>query len=161
MIFISEYGFLSNSVKCCGHCGRALPATRCYFYPDRAWIQTNLPRIRIIQQKSLQKKRATPEGKLIRTVQKGILDGLAGKIKTSRSEVLLGCSFLEFKNHLEKQFSPFMSWENHGSYWHVDHILPKSAFNLQHSEEQEICFHWSNQRPLRASDNLAKGDKII
>jgi hypothetical protein len=36
-----------------------------------------------------------------------------------------------------------------------------AVFELKHSEEQEIAFHWSNQRPLSGVENRAKRDKII
>lgn len=86
---------------------------------------------------------------------------LEGKIKAARTLVLLGCSIEFLCENLEKQFQPGMTWENYGPVWHVDHILPCSAFHLQHSEEQEICFNWSNLQPLFAKDNILKGDKIL
>jgi hypothetical protein len=73
---------------------------------------------------------------------------------------LLGCSIQEFKDHLESLFTEGMSFDNYGK-WHIDHILPCSAFDLRNSEEQEICFHFTNLQPLWENDNLSKSDKII
>lgn len=86
---------------------------------------------------------------------------LRGEYKSARTLELLGCTIEFLREHLEKQFVPGMTWENYGPVWHVDHILPCAEFHLQHSEEQEICFHWTNLQPLFAKDNLSKGDKII
>jgi hypothetical protein len=77
---------------------------------------------------------------------------------------LLGCSIWELKTHLEKQFKPGMTWENHGfgdDKWHIDHILPCASFDLTKEEEQRKCFHYTNLQPLWQFDNLSKSDRII
>ena len=62
--------------------------------------------------------------------------------------------------HIEQQFQPGMSWERHGKDLHIDHIKPCAAFDLTDPEQQKICFHFSNMRPLWAVDNLKKGAKF-
>ena len=54
-----------------------------------------------------------------------------GYKKSSKTEVILGCTFEEFKIHLESKFEPWMSWNNRGLYngelkhgWDIDHIIP-------------------------------------
>jgi hypothetical protein len=79
---------------------------------------------------------------------------------SSRTIKLIGCSIAELKKHLEKQFLPSMTWENHNiKGWHIDHIRPISSFNLSDPEQQKICFHYSNLQPLWAEDNLRKNKK--
>lgn len=73
---------------------------------------------------------------------------------------LLGCSITDFRQHIEKQFLPNMSWNNYGT-WQIDHIKPCSSFNLSYPEQQAICFHYSNMQPLWKEDNQKKGAKII
>ena len=51
-----------------------------------------------------------------------------------------------------------MTWENYGSYWHVDHIRPLASFDLSKPEEQTKAFHFSNCQPLEAKKNLQKSD---
>jgi len=78
--------------------------------------------------------------------------------KRSKTYQILGCSFEEFKNHLEKQFTEGMSWQNHGE-WHLDHIYPVSKAK---DEEHLIKLnHYTNFQPLWAEDNLKKGNKIL
>jgi hypothetical protein len=60
---------------------------------------------------------------------------------------------------LEKKFLPGMNWENYGE-WHIDHIVPCSSFDLSKSEQQKICFNYSNLQPLWAADNIRKSDSI-
>lgn len=71
---------------------------------------------------------------------------------------LLGCTIAELKIHLEKQFVPGMSWDNHGK-WHIDHRKPCAAFDLTNMSEQKECFNFVNLQPLWARDNQVKGAK--
>ena len=74
---------------------------------------------------------------------------------------LLNCSISHARQHLESQFLPGMTWENHSpDGWHIDHIKPCSSFDLTDPEQQKICFHYTNLQPLWATDNLSKGKKV-
>lgn len=81
-----------------------------------------------------------------------------GYSKTSKTFNILGCTPIEFKQHLERQFTKGMNWENQGK-WHLDHIYPVS---LAKDEEELIKLnHYTNFQPLWALDNIRKGNKII
>jgi len=81
-----------------------------------------------------------------------------GYSKKSKTFYILGCTPIEFKEHLERQFTEGMNWENQGQ-WHLDHIYPIS---LAKNEEELIRLnHYTNFQPLWASDNIRKGNKII
>lgn len=81
--------------------------------------------------------------------------------KTSKLRELLGCDIQILKLHLESQFKPGMSWENHAVRgWHIDHIKPCASFDLTKVEEQKKCFHYTNLQPLWWLDNLTKSDSI-
>ena len=81
-----------------------------------------------------------------------------GYTKKSKTSKYLGCSFQEFKIHLESQFTKGMTWDNQGQ-WHMDHIYPVS---LAKDEDELIKLnHYTNFQPLWAIDNLKKGNKII
>lgn len=79
--------------------------------------------------------------------------------KDSTSFKLVGCSIDNLKSHLENQFNEGMTWDNYGSYWHIDHIIPCAAFNLKNKQEQKRCFNYHNLQPLKASENIAKTNK--
>lgn len=84
---------------------------------------------------------------------------ISGK-KTSYSK-LLCCDFKFLIKWIEFQWKNDMNWENYGTKWHLDHIIPINQFNLKKDIEQKICFHWRNLQPLYAFDNISKSDKII
>jgi hypothetical protein len=73
--------------------------------------------------------------------------------KRSKTEEILGCSFIEFKIYLESKFESWMTWENKGLYngefnfgWDIDHIVPLCSGN---TEEDIIKLnHFSNLQPL-------------
>ena len=82
--------------------------------------------------------------------------------KKDTTVALLGCSIKYFKHHIESQFDEGMTWENYAfDTWHIDHIMPCSSFDLTKEEEQKKCFHYTNQQPLWAEENMKKGTKIL
>lgn len=72
----------------------------------------------------------------------------------------LGCSTSFLKQHLESKFQFGMSWENYGSKWHIDHIIPLTAFNLQDIIHFRAACNYKNLQPLWAKDNISKGNKF-
>lgn len=53
-----------------------------------------------------------------------------------------------------------MTWNNYGTVWHIDHIMPCSLFDMTKESDRAKCFHYTNMQPLFALDNLLKGDKL-
>ncbi len=80
--------------------------------------------------------------------------------KNNSTFAYIGCSLIEFKAHIEAQFLPGMTWENHNKYgWHIDHIIPLCTAKTE-EDIYKLC-HYSNLQPLWAKDNLSKGSKIV
>ncbi len=73
---------------------------------------------------------------------------------------LLGCSLAELMTHLESQFADNMSWDNYGTLWHVDHIIPLASFDLTNREHLRAACHWTNLQPLEATANFKKNDNV-
>ena len=82
------------------------------------------------------------------------------KFTNNNTLEFIGCTAGELHRHLELQFDHHMSWENYGTYWHLDHIIPCAAFD--HSDPKQVaqCWHHSNMQPLEASENLRKSDQF-
>lgn len=72
----------------------------------------------------------------------------------------LGCSIHDFKKYIETQFKDGMSWDNQGE-WHLDHIIPLSAFDLTQKEQVAIALHYTNYQPLWKVDNECKNDLTV
>lgn len=78
-------------------------------------------------------------------------------IKRGKFKEYVGCTILELKSYLEKQFQPGMNWEQR-SLWHIDHIIPLSSAKTP--DDLYKLLHYTNLQPLWAVDNLRKGKKI-
>lgn len=71
-----------------------------------------------------------------------------------------GCSTAFLRKHLESQFKRGIRWDNYGTKWQVDHILPVSSFDHNDDNQVKKCWHYSNLRPLCAIENNLKSNKI-
>lgn len=79
-----------------------------------------------------------------------------GGKKLTKSEIILGCTFDEFRAYIESKFEPWMTWDNYGNpkdgiyelnkTWDFDHIIPIT----QGMSELEIIKlnHYINIQPL-------------
>lgn len=117
--------------------------------------------LRLAAQSKATKRRMAedPVFAMKRRVYSCISSAISGKnyTKSSRTHEILGCSWVEFKAHIEKQFLKGMTWERR-SEWHLDHIVPLSTAKT--AEEVIALNHFTNFRPLWAQDNMLKSDRI-
>jgi len=82
-------------------------------------------------------------------------------IKLDKSMKLTGCSLKELLSWFEYRFNSNMTWENYGSYWEIDHVIPCTSFKLTDKKSQQQCFHWRNLQPLEETRNREKSSRII
>lgn len=84
--------------------------------------------------------------------------------KINSTEKIIGCTFVDLKNYIEKQFENWMSWDNYGKYdgeynhgWDIDHII---ELKTAKTEEDLIKLnHFSNLRPLDSRINRVDRNK--
>lgn len=81
---------------------------------------------------------------------------ILGQDKSERCMDYVGCSLDDFKKHIESTMTDDMSWENYGTLWHIDHIIPCVAFDATDPFELKVCWHFSNLRALDACENIRK-----
>jgi len=101
------------------------------------------------------KRKTDPQFKItlnLRNRLKDIIKNYLSKgylINKESSIDLIGIPIEDFIYYIEEKFvSGYMSWENHGEVWELDHILPISSFDLTKEEQLKECFYYTNYQPL-------------
>ena len=100
-----------------------------------------------------------PEKKIAASLRSRLCNVLNGK-KDEHLVTYLGCTQDFLCNWLEYQFDKNMNWDNYGTYWVVDHVLPVASFNHENPEDVKKCWNWKNLRPLEKIENIIKKDNI-
>ena len=80
--------------------------------------------------------------------------------KTNKTIDLLGCFPDFFKRWSVHQLYGYMTEENYGSVWTIDHCYPLSRTNLSDKNEMNKSTYWINIRPMYSTENNLKGSKI-
>lgn len=105
----------------------------------------------------------TVKGKLNNSMSGRIRYSLKYGSKNGRHwESLVGYTVYELKKHLESKFDYNMSWDNYGTYWEIDHIIPICVFNYESPEDIDFkrCWSLDNLQPLEARENVRKHARI-
>jgi len=100
------------------------------------------------------------EFKLICNIRTRTSAVLRGRIKSGSSVTDLGCTPEYLKLYLESKFESGMSWENYGSVWEIDHIIPLSSFDLSDRTQFLKAVNYENLAPLLVFANRSKGAKV-
>lgn len=138
----------------------------------KEWYQVNKERVKEYNKDNKERKKeytkewyrerrkTDPLFKMNRNLRKRTWEAFKNKgyKKTSKTQEMLGVDWEIAKQHIERQFTKGMNWDNQGE-WHIDHIIPLASANNK-EELMKLC-HYTNLQPLWAKDNLSKSDKII
>ena len=68
----------------------------------------------------------------------------------------IGCNIQYLREWFEYNFNSEMNWENYGSFWSIDHIIPVCKFDLTIEDEKLKCWNWSNLMPVTIKYNSSK-----
>ena len=93
----------------------------------------------------------------IRSLVRNRIKGKGFK-KSSDTLSILGTTWDNLKVYFEQRFTNEMTWENYGTYWEIDHILPVNTAKTQ--EDIIRLNHYTNLQPLMISENRSKKDSI-
>lgn len=128
--------------------------------PEEYRIHKN--KLRIIRYHKLSAKEKIADR--IRTlIRNSIKYKTINRKKSTKTEILLGCSIDKFILYLELSFKENMSWGNYGNgkgKWNIDHIVPISKYNLEKITEQKKAFHFTNCQPMWSDLNFKKGNRV-
>src|SRR5690625_6716939 len=80
--------------------------------------------------------------------------------KFSPTEKELGYTIEQFKRHMERNMAPDMTWANHGTLWHIDHICPVSEIIAAAATDPKKVNALKNLMPAYAAENLSKGATV-
>ena len=117
------------------------------------WIKNN--KEHYLKVDSLRKKKDRKNRPYVyawRDSLKSALDRL-GRKKEGNTIDILGYSSIELKEHIERQFTDGMSWNNYGE-WEIDHI--KEICTFDKNTPLNIVNSLDNLQPLWREDNLNK-----
>lgn len=130
---------------------------------ERIKEHRNKPEVKERRNQKERERRNNPTYKLRGGMGSRIRTSLKGNKGGRHWEGLVNYTLKDLKKHLEKQFTDEMSWDNYGTYWHLEHIIPISAFNFSNPKHIDFrrCWELSNLRPLEKIENLSKGGKLI
>ena len=98
--------------------------------------------------------------KLKRILKSRLGDAMKRQSDIPHVKDVLGCSIKEFGKYIESLWTKGMTWGNRGYYgWHLDHVIPCAAFDLDNPEEVKKCFNFKNYQPLWRKSNQVKQAK--
>ncbi len=110
----------------------------------------------------VQKMKRDPCFKLEVRLRSRISDALKSQslVKNQRTRKYIDCTSQFLQDWIEYQLYDGMTLQNYGKYWHIDHVIPCSSFDLSDPDQVYKCFNWRNLRPYKANKNLIKKNKI-
>jgi len=132
----------------------------------RMAYQRNKRKILEINKRYKEKRlKIAPQFRLNTNISTYIRISLKGDKQRRHWENLVGYNLVTLKHHIENQFESWMTWDNYGKKWHIDHIKPVCSFQYTTTNDIEFknCWALSNLRPLAAELNLKKAqeDKLL
>ena len=101
----------------------------------------------------------------VRVLQKRVHAQLSelARGRARSAEVLLGYTYQQLRDHLERLFTPGMTWDafSRGEI-HIDHVVPLARLRIDSIDHPLFRHAWSlqNLQPLWADENIRKADKL-
>lgn len=131
-----------------------------YKLKSKKWLDENRERRNhTVNERNKIRKKEDVIFKLRCKLKTDIYISLKRKKRSKSVEKIIGLSLEEYKKYIENQFEEWMSWDNWGmNTWHIDHIIPLSSAKTEN--ELYKLWHYTNLRPISATENLKKGDKF-
>jgi hypothetical protein len=146
-----------------------------------SYYELNKDKLKISQNRRENKKYATdPLYRLRKIISQSVRKALKGRrLYKNKNSIKqhLPYSIMDLKAHLEKQFEPWMNWDNQGKYnaktwddndnstwtWQIDHITPHSNFEYLSVTDPifKECWALSNLRPYSAKQNIIDGTNRV
>ena len=126
------------------------------------WQTANKHRMNKLHREYYKAQKENVNFTLSKRIATAMRTALKGEKGGYRWEILVGYTVNDLKQHLERQFTAEMNWENIKD-WHIDHVVPKSAFNYKSYSDIDFkkCWSLKNLQPMLATENREKSNKLI
>jgi hypothetical protein len=135
------------------------------------WVEENKEKMSELQANWFQKNKETINNKIKERMN---TDEIYCFLKKKRSKIYycfkdgkdektteyLNCNNKYMKDWIKLNYDEKMNDENHGSYWHLDHVIPINTFDYTIEQNKHLAFGWYNMSALETSKNMNKKDKI-
>lgn len=145
-----------------------------HFNTRKKWRQKNSKLMTSLQAKWYQKnKRKIREKNNLRyhtdlevKKRKNITRVIQSSFKRKGRCKYWNCSYDFLVDWLKFNFDSNMSIESNGTFWHQDHVIPKSRFKLLdengnlNMKNVRLCFSWFNITPITGKANMQKHDCV-
>lgn len=155
-------GYLRTACKKCEYLAYSKPWKQKNRKPKKPVTvkEPKVPRKKLVSKAEYRRayyqlKKLDPIWRAARNLRKRLKKQLDKGFRNGPTISMLGCTIIEFRDYIAKQFDQDMTWDNYGE-WHLDHIKPVCSFDLTDTEQVALINHYSNLRPLWAVDNIAK-----
>lgn len=127
----------------------------------KKWKAEHIDRVREITNKGKKVYLQKPHHKISYDISSMIRKALNKRKNGRYWEILVGYSLDDLINHLESKFTDGMSWDNYGTLWHIDHVIPINLWRFETTDDREFkqCWALCNLQPLWAIDNHRKWKK--
>ena len=114
----------------------------------KEWQRNNKDKSRESRRISQRERRLNnPKVKIIDKSRKLLREHMFIYPNSTNHANLIGCSNVELRARFESLFLDGMNWDNYGSVWVIDHIIPIASFDVENREELLKANHYSNLRP--------------
>jgi len=71
-----------------------------------------------------------------------------------------GLDIESYRKWIELQFNNELSWENFGTHWQFEHIIPVSYFDFSNEEDLKLCWNFINLRVEKTGVNQTGNNRI-
>lgn len=156
------------SKACHSHTGYTLYCKQCcykdHYLPNKErksilskeWRKNNPESVK----RASLKEKSKPHNRIRSVIKNRIRSYLRPFGQSSKYKDIISCSPKELSDYLQSKFTPEMTWENYGKYWHIDHIIPCSVFDFSKPNHLQWCWHHKNLQPLSSVENINKRDLL-
>ena len=125
---------------------------------NKRYRELHPDRVKKSHRKNFLKNMKNPTFRINSAMSSNLYMSLKGLKKGRSWEDLVDFNLDDLVNHLKRKLKSGMTMKNYGTYWHIDHKIPKAYFSYKTNQDPDFkrCWSLNNLEPLYGSENLKK-----